>query len=528
MAKQGQKKHRKKSKDKKARRYARTIKRYSLRVNLGKWQILSDVLASYAREKDRFLTIYAGVKNIRACYRFYEIRNAWVRDEYKNPEGLQARQWKLALKDSLETLDRYWAALAAGWKKQIYAAKSLCEEQKKGLLRALYTRKTLYLMLNDDKFEFSPQLDKKEHDEALCFFTALLGETVKNSPRVRIERSFLAEPETYRVFEYQGRQYIAIMSKKRGVRVIIPLGGKRKISGQIRVVLDFEKRHIEIHHLEKCRAKNQKPKNEAIGIDLGITEVMTDSDGDRWGTNFGKTLTKTSDEQKEKGKKRNKLRALAKKHKSEGNKSKARKIKRYNLGAKKQKKKHKKQRLELERQVNESLNDFLSAKLPKKVVYEDLTHMRGKAKSRKMSRLVSAWTRHIIRERLQFKVVSQGCSLLQAVNCAHSSRACPVCGLVAKGNRKGDRFRCLFCGYTAASDFTAAMEILRRENDPEIRLWTPTYQVKSLLLKKFRRRLENRELFAPLSPRWEELRKEFSEEFIDELRQIFARKREKS
>jgi len=243
---------------------------------------------------------------------------------------------------------------------------------------------------------------------------------------------------------------------------------------------------------------------------------------------FGKTLTKTSEEQKEKGKKRNRLKALAQKHRSKGNKSKARRIERYNLGAKKQKKKHKKKRLELERQVNEALNDFLNAKRPKKVVYEDLTHMRGKAKSKKMSRLVSLWIRRIIRERLQFKVVSQGCSLMQAVNCAHSSRTCPVCGLVAKGNRKGDRFRCLFCGYTAASDFTAAMEILRRENDPDIRLWTPTWRVRSLLLKRFRRRLENRDFSAPLSPRWEELRNEFSEEFIDELSEIVAKKWEKS
>ena len=402
MAKRAKKKKKKKSKNKNARRYARTIKRYSLRVNFGKWQILADVLGSYAVEKDRFLAIYAGVKNIRVCYRFYEIRNAWVRDEYKNPDGLQARQWKLALKDSLETLDRYWAAMAAGWKKRVYVGKNLCEEQKKSLLRSLDTRKMLYLALNDEKFEFSPRLAKKEHDEALHFLAELVEKTVKNSPRVRIRRSFLGEPETYRVFIYRGRQYIAIMSKKRGVRVIIPLSGKRKISGQIRVVLDFEKRRVEIHHLEKSKARNRKPKSEAIGIDLGISEVMTDSNGDRWGTDFGKTLAKTSDEQKEKGKKRNRLKAQAKKQRGKGNKSKARRIKRYNLGTKKQKKKHKKQRLELERQVNEALNDFLSAKRPKRVVYEDLTHMRGKAKSKKMSRLVAAWTRRIIRERLQF------------------------------------------------------------------------------------------------------------------------------
>ena len=526
MAKQSQKKR--KNKSKKARRYARCIKRYSLRVNLSKWWILLDILASYAREKDRFLVLYAGVENIDACYRFYEIRNGWVQSKYKNPDGLQARQWKLALKDSLETLDRYWAAMAVGWKKRIYGAKDLSETQKRYLLQAISTRKSLYLLLNDDKLQLPQQLTEEERKQALRFFRQLVKETVKSFPRVRIKRSFLAEPETYRVFTHNGRRYIAIMTKERGVRVIIPLSGKGKISGQIRIMLDFEKRRIEIHHLEKSKAKNQSLQGDVIGIDLGITEVFTDSGNDRWGTNFGKTLAKVSDEQKAKGQKRNKLKAVAEKSRAKGDKSKACRINSYNLGKKKQKKKHRKCRRELERQVNESLNLFLKNKNPKKVVYEDLTHMRGKAKSKKMSRLVSAWTRRIIRERLQFKVGSQGSSLLQAVNCAHSSRVCPICGLVAKGNRKGDKFKCLLCGHTAASDFTAAVEILRRENNPEIRLWTPTYQVRSLLLKRFRRRLENQDFPLPLSqPCWEELRKEFPGEFMGELQRIFAKKQEK-
>jgi transposase len=497
-----------------ARRYVRTIKRYSLRINLVKWLELLQLLEDYARQKDYFLCQYGKSKNIYACYSFRDLRNKKVARRYKSPFGLQARQWKLALKDSLETIDRYWASLAARWREHIYASRRLSKEEKQYLLWVISSRKRIYEFLKYGASVECCKLDLSLEQRKHCrrFFKRLLKKMVKRAPRVKIRRSFLAEPETYRIFEHKGRQYIAIMSEKPGERLVIPLSGKATISGQIRIVFDYENQRIEIHHLVKSRVKLQKPKGKKLGIDLGITEVFTDSDGDRWGTRFGKTTGKTSDEQKEKGKKRNKLHAVAQKHRAGGKKHKARNLRRYNLGKKKLKRRHRRGKEELTRQVNEALNRFINDKQPKKVLYEDLRHMRGKAKSKKMSRLVSAWIRNIIRRRLEFKIVSQGGSLLELVNCAHSSRVCPICAWVAKSNRKGDRFKCQFCGHTAQSDWTAAMEILRRENDPEIRLWTHRTQVEKILLMRFRRRLENRDFSIDLSQvNWEPIRRVFGD-----------------
>ncbi len=533
----------KKKPPKPVKRYKRVVKRYSLPVNLYKWLLLLNILDSYARQKDDFLKQYAGADNINACYSFYAIRKDQVASKFRSPYGLQARQWKLALKDALETIDRYWAALAAGWEKNIYASSSLSKEEKFYLLKVISSRKLLHLFLQQESELRLPkiELSAEKCKRCLRFLKRLLKKTVKRAPRVRIKRSFTAEPETYRVFIHNGRQYIAFTTKEPGHRVIIPLSGRAKISGQIRIVFDFEKQRIEIHHLVKSRVKNQKPKGKTIGIDLGITEVFTDSDGERWGIKFGPTINHASDKQKEKGKKRNKLYALEKKYREQGKKHKARSIRRYNLGRKKQKRKHDRSQEELARQVNESISAFLVAKQPKKVIYEDLSQMRGKAKSKKLSRLVAAWIRRTIRQRLEFKIVSQGGSLLEpvvypltsfgtttnirnlaslerlSVNCAHSSRVCPLCGWVAPENRKGDRFKCQFCSHTAACDWTAALEILRREKDSDIRLWTPRNQVYRVLIERFRRRLENYDDQLHLSRQdWESVRKEFGEE-VDTL-----------
>jgi hypothetical protein len=93
-----------------------------------------------------------------------------------------------------------------------------------------------------------------------------------------------------------------------------------------------------------------------------------------------------------------------------------------------------------------------------------------------------------------------------------------VGGKGAHGNRKGDVFKCQFCGHTAESDHSAALEILRRENDPDISLSTPKDQVKLLLLTRFRRRLEKWDFsFALSQVSWEPVRKEFGSNGVDAI-----------
>ncbi len=62
------------------------------------------------------------------------------------------------------------------------------------------------------------------------------------------------------------------------------------------------------------------------------------------------------------------------------------------------------------------------------------------------NRSVSAWTRGVYTQRLNFKAQMRGSHLL-AVNPAYSSQLCPDCGFVDSKNRTGDRFCCLYCRY---------------------------------------------------------------------------------
>ncbi|MBI5756095.1 MAG: hypothetical protein HZA12_04140 [Nitrospirae bacterium] len=84
----------------------RTIKRHSRRLNKNKWDTISNIAHSYAQEKDKWLCELSCTDNIDKLYSDRILRDMLVQNGYISPHGLQARQWKLALKDAVETLDR--------------------------------------------------------------------------------------------------------------------------------------------------------------------------------------------------------------------------------------------------------------------------------------------------------------------------------------------------------------------------------------------------------------------------------------
>jgi putative transposase len=144
------------------------------------------------------------------------------------------------------------------------------------------------------------------------------------------------------------------------------------------------------------------------------------------------------------------------------------------------------------------MNQLWRAKQPQVIIYENLRHLGGKFKSKRLSRLVSLWTNGLIKDRLQFKA-SLGRSQRQQTTSAYSSQRCPECGFIHPRNRKGDVFKCLFCQHGGESDSVAAWNLLEFGFDPELASWMPKEQVKALLLSRFRRRLESWDFDFPLS-----------------------------
>lgn len=463
----------------------RTIRRISLKLNKVKWKMLLEIAKAYAKQKDYFLLTY-GLPARFSSYKRYTIpRNELVKSDFVSPTGLQARMWKLALKDAFETIDRNWLALA----KELRPRVAFMHKQfsKTGSHYAFWVLKKSQRMAQ----LMSGKEELPEHFRRVKKVRTFLKRTIRTScgahPRVRLRRSFALDSGMYRIFSHNGRQYISIMTLVSRQRLVIPLTGFTVIRGTIRVVLDFEKERVEIHYTVDIKPK--KAKQPAIGIDLGITEVMSDSDGNQWGEGFGTTLANYSEKLNDKGKKRNRLANIKKKAVDKGNKAKARRIDKFNLGRKKQKRRAGSMRATLARQINESLNQLYRAKSPQLIVHEKLGQF-NRTKSRRFNRLVHLWTHGLVKSRLDFKALVGGSDRKQ-VNPAYTSQMCSHCGFVHRQNRKGDVFHCQFCGQDGHSDCLAAMNLLNRADDPEIFQWTPPEQVKRILISRFHRRLES-------------------------------------
>jgi putative transposase len=179
-----------------------------------------------------------------------------------------------------------------------------------------------------------------------------------------------------------------------------------------------------------------------LGVDLGITNIATDSDGH---TYTGDAIERV----------RQRCMTHRQSYQSTQTRSAKRRLKKL---AGKQARFH--------RDVNHSLAKRLVAyakDTKAALVLEDLTHIRDRITVRKRQRNKQHnWSFRQLRDFLVYKAQRVGVPLL-FVDPRHSSRTCSRCGSVDKKNRRSQAdFSCLRCGHTTHADLNAARNLATR------------------------------------------------------------------
>lgn len=97
------------------------------------------------------------------------------------------------------------------------------------------------------------------------------------------------------------------------------------------------------------------------------------------------------------------------------------------------------------------------------IALEELTHIRARVKAGKEHRKrLHNWSFGQLREFLVYKAKKAGIPVV-VVDPRNTSRECPECGHIAKGNRKTQsEFRCQECGHSNNADLNAARNISAR------------------------------------------------------------------
>ncbi len=471
----------------------RTAKYATRPLNRGKRATLHALVGAFANVKDRVLRALARTRAWEHLDgRWQDLRDA-LKPQYRT--GYPVHLQDQAVKDAVETM-RKWidAALAATHLRRRVFIRFEGEAQRHYAYWLLRRYARIGAVLRGEapipEFEITPA-------ERRAVVRRSLRSALGRSPRVHVRRSMTLDSTLYRVLNRHGRLFVSIATLTPGKRLVLPLRGTGRISGNIRIVFDAGRRTAFVHTTYDVRVPAIPPVGSPVGLDAGVTEVLASSSGEKYGLGYGALLDHLSSKTTATGRARNRLFQLANHAAERGDAAKAMRIQRNNLG-------HKKLRVQRERGeaavktlVGQAVRQALRDR-PAVVAMEDLSHLRGRTKSRRLSRIVSRWARSILRERLEFRTQA-GCSRLETVNAAYTSQTCPnpACGYVHRDNRHGDRFHCLHCGWDGDADVVAGMNLLSRMGDAEIHLWTPMEHVKAILLRRFRRRKETR-LGTPL------------------------------
>ena len=463
----------------------RTVKRQILQPNTKKRVVLNEMCQAYDHEKQYWLHRLQAWDLQALLGRSRTIRDRTIQQEYKSFYGLQARHWKLALEDAAETWDKYWQAIFVKVRSKIARRKDLSETEQHYAYWLLKSYPS-FAILMQGKCPDSPfPIDTSAKRRMTGYVRRIIRKCKGKPPTVKKCRSVRFDANCYEIFEEKGRQYIKLMTLVPGKRVCLPLCGKTPIHGTITLVHSGDRIHL---HIPQELKKKTLPKTSSEAVDFGYTEVMTDTQGIRYGMQFGLTLTKSSDDLSKKMKKRHKLHSLEKKQRISDPRQ-AKRLRKYNLGRKKQHAHSKRVKATLEKQINTAINQLVQTKNPSLLITEDLRHTFVYDKSKQVNRRLSSWIRGKLQDRIAFKALAEGFRHEQ-VNPAYGSQSCPFCEFVDQRNRIKDRFQCLYCGHEDTADRIAALNYARRWSDPEIGLYTPYSQVKILLQGRFHRRVE--------------------------------------
>lgn len=431
---------------------------YSHNLNAGKYAELEEQARRLGRVRSLVWDKYGSIAGVGVRDR--AVRDQWLKDGTAEQFGVTANAWKETVRDAMCDIKANRDAAKVEVRRNI-ARRNLPDDE----------RKRLYTALKYDKWTDDPLLRR------------LMRRSLRRGHN-HTHNQIIVRSDLVSTFRREGddRVWLKVAGLKPRQQVVIPLNTTVAPSGTLRLILRGGV--VEVHYAvdDKALKSAHRPHGtRKLGVDKGYTEVLTDSDRRHYGTGFGAILTAHSDKIKQRNARRAKLRSIANNAAAKGNHAKAERIRRNNLGTVK--------RTRQDRAVKTIIRDVVYTAVNRVVddaaviIAEDLTRtIRGESKGRNMNRRLAMWTKGVIAQALEDVSKRRGSSL-RLVNAAYTSQVIP--GTSTLGRRVGDRLHCPHKGGVVwHADHAAAVNILERDGDTEISLYTPHARVRQLLQER--------------------------------------------
>ena len=420
-------------------------------------------------------------------------QSGWtIRDELIQKDLLSKKITKtlsrVAVEQSAATIKSNWTTTKKKVKKAIAQNENLTKDDKHYLYLCLKHTPTLYNILNYKKVDYATdclkdlKVDVHRLNNLLRrYIRRYKTKSYTNKANVILTSNLYKFDLNNNIFSFTG--------KKKNSKVTITLiGNIPKLKGTLELVKNQKSNQYYLHvPLDRIIIKKEMTEqSEILGLDVGITDLITLSNGSIYGANSAELFYTLSDNLVNKNrsrlysyKRQLEERILTEQEESEKAilEQKLKNLENNNLGSKKRISKISKYKSRIVSHINCELNKMVKEEDIEEIVREDLNWISKKKKnvSRKQQNRFSTWSKGVLLERLSVKLAENGIKET-IVNPAYTSQVCCKCNHL--GSRNGKVFKCLNCNLNIDADFNASINTKKRKFIKEIDIDTPYKEVK--------------------------------------------------
>ena len=419
-------------------------------------------------------------------------QSGWtIRDELIQKDLLSNKITKtlsrVAIEKSASTIKSNWTTTKKKVKRAIAQNENLTKDDKRYLFLCLKHTPTLYNILNYRKVDYTTdylkdlKIDVHRLNNLLRrYIRRYKTKSHTNKANVILTSNLYKFNSNDNTFMFSGK------AKNSRIEATL-IGNIPKLKGTLELVKNQKSNQYYLHvPLDRIIAKkNMTDESEILGLDVGITDLITLSNGSVYGANSSELFYTLSDNLVNK----NRSRLFAYKRELEKRilieqdiskkvilEQKLKNLENNNLGSKKRISKISKYKSRIASHINCELNKMVKEEDIEEIVREDLNWSSKKKNiSRKQQNRFSTWSKGLLLERLSVKLAEKGIKET-IVNPAYTSQVCCKCNHL--GNRKGKEFKCSNCNLSIDADFNASINIKKRKFISEINIDTPYKEVK--------------------------------------------------
>ena len=420
-------------------------------------------------------------------------QSGWtIRDELIQKDLLSKKIPKtlsrVAVEKSASTIKTNWSLTKKKVKKAIAQNENLTKDDKRYLYLCLKHTPTLYNILNYKKVDYQADYLKDLKIDVHRLNNLLRRYIRRYKTKSHTNKTNVILTSNLYKFNSNDNTFM-FLRKAKNSRIEISLTGNiPKLKGTLELVKNQKTNQYYLHvPLDRIiTKKNMTDESEILGLDVGITDLITLSNGSVYGANSAELFYTLSDNLVNKNRSRlfSYKRKLEQKFSIELDQSKKaileqklKNLENNNLGSKKRISKISKYKSRIASHINCELNKMVKEEDIEEIVREDLNWISKKKKnvSRKQQNRFSTWSKGVLLERLSVKLAENGITET-IVNPAYTSQVCCKCNHL--GDRKGKEFKCSNCNLTIDADFNASINTKKRKFIKEINIDTPYKEVK--------------------------------------------------